>query len=309
MGSTFETSCGGKGANQACAAASLGISPVSMVCRVGDDVFGKDLLANFKNKGVQVNEKEAVLQKGKDGKPISSGVASIVVDTNSGDNMIIVTPGANHELLAQDVEASLKNLPDSPSMVVVQLEILPEAALQALKTGKELGAVTVFNTAPAPETFSIEEFYKFSDIIVPNESELRKICGVTEEACKEDKDFEEQAKKLLLEKGVAQAVIVTLGARGAMVVAKRDQDKTETTFVSAPPDLPCKDDPVADTIGAGDAFCGALSTYLSAGIELEKAATLACGFASMSVRRQGASYPTADELPECLQIDKFLVNT
>lgn len=309
MGETFETSCGGKGANQACAAASLAISPVSMICRVGEDVFGKDLLENFRNKGVQVNEKEAVLPKGKDGKPVSSGVASIVVDTNSGDNMIIVTPGANHELLAQDVETSLTNLPDPPSVVVVQLEILPEAALQALKMGKKLGAVTVFNPAPAPDTFSTDEFYIFSDILVPNESELRKICGVTEEACKEDKDFEEEAKKLLLERGVGQAVIVTLGARGAMVVEKQDQGETQTTFVNAPPNLPCKDDPVADTIGAGDAFCGALSTYLSAGIELKQAATLACGFASMSVRRQGASYPTADELPDCLQIDKFLVSS
>ena len=307
MGQHFETSCGGKGANQACAAAALGLCPVSMICRVGDDVFGKALLANFQEKGVEVNQNETVLTRGKDGKPISSGVASIVVDTVSGDNMIIVTPGANHALSPQDVETSLKALPDPPAAVVVQLEILPEAAFAALKTGRELGAVTILNTAPAPESFSIEKFYAFTDIVVPNETELRKICGLAEDAGKGDSEFEEKlAKKLLLEKGVGDAVVVTLGARGAMVVAKNDNDGTRTTFVNAPPDLPCRDDPIEDTVGAGDGFCGALSTYLSAGIGLERAATLACGFASMSIRRRGASYPTAEELPECLQIKKSM---
>jgi ribokinase len=288
-------------ANQACAAASLGINPVTMISRVGDDVFGKALLENFKNKGVLFDERATVLRE-VDGKPISSGVASITVDTKSGDNMIIVTPGANHAMKAEDVERSLTNLPERPAVVVVQLEILPEAALSALKTGKELGAVTILNPAPAPEGSALKDFYQYCDILIPNESEIFKICGVSDVAAAKDSDLEEKLAKDLLNKGVGMAVVVTLGARGAMVVAKDEKDGFKTTFVCAPDDLPCKNDPIEDTIGAGDGFCGALSAYLSTGMELERAATLSCGFAGMSVRRRGASYPSGDEIPACLKI-------
>lgn len=312
MGTTFETSCGGKGSNQACAAASLGLVPVTMICRMGDDVFAQDLLANFKEKGVEVDNETTIIKATKDGKSISTGVASIVVDTTSGDNMIIVTPGANHEMTASDVETSLKALVDKPTAVVVQLEILESAALAALKTGKELGSITILNPAPAPEEGVLDLFYPFTDIIIPNETELRKICGVAEDA-KGGSDFEENlAKQLLIDKGVKQAVIVTLGARGAMVVTREDEDGSDgiqVAYVSQPDDLPCKNDPVADTIGAGDAFCGALATYLSCGVELEKAAGMACGFASMSVRRTGASYPSPDEIPECLKIEDFAASS
>jgi len=309
LGSTFETSCGGKGANQACAAASLDINPVTMICRMGNDVFAQDLLANFRNKGVDIDESRTIVQKqDQNGKPIPTGVASIVVDTTSGDNMIIVTPGANHVMSAEDVEASLQSLPPDPqvAVVLVQLEILPEAALQAMKMGKALGAITILNPAPAPDAGALDAFYPFTDILIPNESELRRICGVDSGANTQDQDSsteleETLAKQLLLEKGVGKAVIVTLGARGAMVVAKTDQDRCQTTLVCAPPDLPFQGEPVQDTIGAGDAFCGALATYLSAGVPLEAAATMACGFAGMSVRRRGANYPSPAEIPDCLK--------
>lgn len=288
MGDTFATSCGGKGANQANAAGSLNISPVSMICRLGDDVFGKALLENFRNKNVDLDE-DCVLEG------ISSGVAAITVDTQSGDNMIIVTPGANHKLSPDNVDKALRKL-KNPAVVVTQLEVLPEAALQAMKTGKELGAVTIFNPAPAPEGYSIEEFYQYVDIIIPNESELRKICGGAEE------DDEKEMAKKLLNKGVHKAIVVTLGARGAMVVEKKSEGDFDITMVDAPADLPCRNDPVQDTVGAGDAFCGALSTYLSTGLSLVEAAGKACGVASMSVRRRGADYPTWEELPDSLKV-------
>jgi inosine triphosphate pyrophosphatase len=89
-----------------------------------------------------------------------------------------------------------------------------------------------------------------------------------------------------------------------MIVERTDSDQVEVIMVNAPDDLPCKNDPVEDTIGAGDAFCGALSTYLTAGLTLADAANMACGVASMSVRKRGAqsSYPTSNILPECLKI-------
>jgi len=297
MGDTFTTACGGKGANQAVAAASLGFVPVSMLCRVGDDIFGKNLLDNFRRVGVEFDEESTVLSN------TASGVASIVVDSKSGDNMIIVSPGANYELTKEDVRTTLQAM--KPSVVVVQLEILPEVALEAMKVGKEIGATTVLNTAPAPEGWTLEdpgrEFYPYVDILIPNETELQKLCKDTP-----DCETEEEMAKSLLDKGVS-TVLVTLGARGAMIVQKDDggSGNTKVTLVDAPDDLPAREEPVKDTIGAGDAFCGALSTCLSMGMTLEQSATFACGVASMTVRKVGAqtSYPTQEELPDCLKME------
>ncbi|KAL7559069.1 hypothetical protein ACA910_018421 [Epithemia clementina (nom. ined.)] len=295
MGSIFQSSCGGKGSNQARAAASLGITPVTMICRVGKDVFGENLLQDFRKAGVEWEEDKTVTDT------TSSGVAAIVVDEKSGDNMIIVTPGANHALSPADVEKSLKSL--KPAVVVVQLEITYEAALQALKTGQELGAITILNPAPAPnDKKALEEFYPYVDILIPNETELRTLCGVSQDS---DGD-EESLAKSLLKLGVRKSVICTLGARGAMIVEKVSEDgqDAKVQYADAPEDLPARQEPVKDTIGAGDAFCGSLSTYLTVdGMELKDAVVKACGFASMSVRRQGATYPKAHELPDSLRVD------
>ena len=240
--------------------------------------------------GVQFEE-EATMAK-----DAHSGVAPIVVDTSSGDNMIIVVPGANHVLMPQDVRDAILACDPPPAVVVTQLEIRPETALEAMRVGKQVGATTILNPAPAPEGWTLDDFYEHVDILIPNETELQSLC-------KDVGGSEEEMAKFLLKKGVGKAVVVTLGARGAMVVAKADND-TQVTLVKAPDELPCRDDPVQDTIGAGDSFCGATATYLSAGLDLSQATTMACGVASMSVRKKGAqtSYPTASELPDCLKV-------
>lgn len=295
MGNDFATACGGKGANQAVAAACLGLAPTAMVCRVGDDIFGTNLLSQFRRLSVQFDEENTVL------KATPSGVASIVVDSKSGDNMIIVSPGANYKLTKEDVQSSIAKA--SPAQVIVQLEILPEVALEALKAGKACGATTVLNTAPAPESWTLEdpgmEFYPYIDILILNESELQKVCTGM-------KGDEESLSRQLLDKGVGRAVIVTLGARGAMVTEKED-GTIETTYADAPQDLPARNEPVKNTVGAGDSFCGALSAYLSTGMTLQEAACYACGVASMTVRKDGAqsSYPMYDELPPCLKLDSM----
>ena len=232
-------------------------------------------------------------------KDTPSGVASIVVDASSGDNMIIVSPGANYKLTKEDVRTAI--VESKPSHVVVQLEILPEVAREALKAGKEVGATTILNPAPAPEGWSFEdpgmEFYPYIDILIPNETELRKLCPKLNNA------DEETMAKSVLEKGVSNAVVVTLGARGALVV-ERTGNGVEASIVDAPSDLPARSQPVKNTVGAGDAFCGSLASYLSAGLTLSEAAKYACGVASISVRKDGAqeSYPTYDELPDCLKL-------
>ena len=254
--------------------------------------------------GVEFNEKDTVLKGDGDDK-VPSAVASIVVDTKSGDNKIIVSPGANYQLTKDAVRDAIVKAKSPPTVVVVQLEIKPEVALETLKAAKDVGALTILNTAPAPEGWTLDEFYQYVDILIPNETELEKICSTDDKLKGSD---EETMAKGLLDRGVNQAVIVTLGSRGAMVVEKQG-DTTTTTLVEAPMDLPARKEPVVNTVGAGDSFCGALATYYSTGkLSLSQSGTLACGVASMSVRKEGVqeSYATYDELPDCLKVDDVL---
>jgi ribokinase/non-canonical purine NTP pyrophosphatase (RdgB/HAM1 family) len=302
LGQHFATGSGGKGANQARAAAVL--TPTMLICRTGDDVFGQALRRNLVDAGVTMQEDAvAVLAPGSSNNNIGTGVALILVESTTGDNMIVVTPGANHALTAADVERALEEImPVStpPAIVLVQLEILPATALAALKAAQKRGALTILNPAPAPDDgwSSLGPFLEFTDILIPNETELRTLCGKAADSTDES---EEDLARMLLAKGVRQAVIVTLGARGALIVPK--DGNGAAILVSAPAEAR-SDQPVVDTIGAGDAFCGSLAAYLSSGKTLSEAATLACGFAGLSVRLAGATYPTYDDLPSILRIEK-----
>jgi len=299
IGNEFTTSCGGKGANQAVAAALLDIPgvDVSMICKVGRDQFGDLLLKNFERAGVLYDEASVFADDG-----VTTGVATILVDDRSGENCIVVVPGANGELSPVDVEQGFESLMQRnkvPDVVLCQLEINLSSALKALHCAKKLNSncITILNPAPAPtENMEFEqlskEFYALTDIIVPNETELQLLCN-------DDGSDEVFLAQKLLAKGVNKAVIVTLGARGSVIV-----EKSGTVTQVAIPALPCSSLPVKDTVGAGDAFCGALASYLSAGIDLVEAARRSCGIASMSVRKQGAqsSYPIFEDLPQELQL-------
>ncbi|KAL3822531.1 hypothetical protein ACHAXA_007642 [Cyclostephanos tholiformis] len=312
LGSDFVTTMGGKGGNQAVAAACIGVVDerrgVHMIGRVGNDDMGIGLVRGLQSKGVKLNEDEVRVVGA------HTGVASITVDMKSGQNTIVVAPGANLALGKADVESSLMKIL-SPGdekecgrdVVLVQLEIAPETALQALTTASRLGALTILNPAPAPKGWELtEEWYAAIDIMIPNETELAAIFGLSN-----SDDIigggEEAMAKALIDKGVRLAVIVTLGARGAMLVMRDESDvkRIQTIMISEPPNLSCKFEPVVDAVGAGDAFCGAMAAYLSRGIQLEFAASMACGVASMSVRKRGAqeSFPRAEDLPGCLRIE------
>jgi len=303
LGKSFETFCGGKGANQAVAAANLEFSKVSILCKLGADSFGDILLKKFRTHNVQVLESKEGVQI----KDESTGVASILVD-DSGENSIVVCSGTNTKLSPATIKETINSLSKSslpPSHVLVQLEINMDSALEAIKSAKQSldKCTTILNPAPVPPESceSMNEFYQYTDIIVPNQIELRNLCGYSVKNIKdemEDSTFEIELKlaRELLSKGVG-AVIVTLGAEGAMVVSKEipnDFIKVKSTI-----DIPTDTQPVVDTVGAGDCFCGSLASYLSTGMTLENAAQLACGVASMSVRKQGAqsSYPLRAELP------------
>mmetsp|Transcript_10581 Transcript_10581/g.23488 ORF Transcript_10581/g.23488 Transcript_10581/m.23488 type:complete len:456 (-) Transcript_10581:123-1490(-) len=360
MGRSFTTCSGGKGANQARAAAAFSkpieeeeeeseqsldyhTSTTHLICRTGPDVFGRAILDTLQEARVQYDAATTVLPDSS----ISSGVATIVVDETTGDNSIIVTPGANQFLTPNDVEAALVQL--RPSVVATQLEIPLATACAALQVASSstLDALTILNTAPAPtDPRALDDVWRYVDICIPNETELRTLCGKSgsrrddvdddndndndEEEDNENNEVEVQlCQELLRTQPIRKAVVCTLGARGAVVVERKsdndnpnddndDDDKDEfiVTFVDAPADLPARTEPIQDTIGAGDAFCGALCSYLSSSlssssssISLPQAAGMACGFASMSVRNRGATYPTWDEIPASLKLKRATTTT
>jgi ribokinase/non-canonical purine NTP pyrophosphatase (RdgB/HAM1 family) len=301
LGDEFSTSLGGKGANQAIAAARLGTSKsesmksVHMICKVGNDSYGRSLIRNFDQAGVRYSANDIVTDYKQ------TGIAAISVDSE-GENTIIVVPGSNHDLTADHVQNQILEMfkdHGSGSIVMTQLEINHDAALMAMQMGRQGGALTILNPAPAQKSLH-EDFFNCVDIIIPNEIEIRLLIPD-----QEGKSIEELAKKLL-EKGIRKAVIVTLGAKGAMVVErKHDSDEVDITMVSAPAGMQKCADPVVDTVGAGDSFCGSLAVYLASGLGTTNAAIKACGVAGISVRKKGAqgSYPQGHELPDCLQLE------
>eukprot|EP00591_Stephanopyxis_turris_P003710 CAMPEP_0195523670 /NCGR_PEP_ID=MMETSP0794_2-20130614/23001_1 /TAXON_ID=515487 /ORGANISM="Stephanopyxis turris, Strain CCMP 815" /LENGTH=583 /DNA_ID=CAMNT_0040653715 /DNA_START=394 /DNA_END=2145 /DNA_ORIENTATION=+ len=317
LGSKFQTCCGGKGANQAVAAANLNICPIAMLCKVGRDDFGKMILNNFDQANVQYDPSTIFAEEG-----ITTGVAQITVD-HRGENSIVVIPGANTELTPEHVKNAILRLHNNatnsppPKVVVVQLEIFLYTALEALKCAKQVNALTILNTAPAPTGMLDEDFYRLSDVMISNEHELKVLTNedygsvldkeeeeTTTSRSSNTKSFrssEEEARaKVLLDRGVRQAVIVTLGSRGALVVKKNG----EVIRVNVPTGDSWSNKPVVDTVGAGDAFVGALAAYLSRGVDMEHGVKIACGVASMSVRKHGvqSSYPMFSDLPDSFQM-------
>ena len=298
MGDAFITSCGGKGANQARAAASLLSDRVGLVACLGADTMGDGVRQALTAAGVRLLETKA----GATTANIPTGIASILVDASTGNNRIVVVPGANSALTTDAVTAAVQA--EKPAVVVAQLEIPLPAVQAALTAGRAVGAITVLNPAPAVELDP--SILKQTDLLIPNESEVRTLCGVPtteeEDETNEDTSTEESLARQLLDSGVRKAVLVTLGARGALLVPRDGPSQRIRPTVQV--------DRVVDTIGAGDAVCGALAAYLSVAspdstaADWAAAATKACGLASLSVQKTGATYPARDELPEDLRIDQ-----
>ena len=270
-GKKFSMGFGGKGANQAAMAAKLGGS-VSMVGKLGRDVFGENTLSNFKKIGINtehVHFTDAAF----------SGVAPIAVDGN-GFNSIIIVTGANDLLTAEEIQSARRVIADS-NVLVCQLEIPMELNLEALRIAREEGVTTIFNPAPAKPDLPLE-LYELSDIFCPNESETEILTGMPVETIEQA----EIAARVLLDRG-PKTVILTLGERGCLVVAKNRAKPIPTPKVEA-----------IDTTGAGDCFVGSLAFFLAAGKSMEDAIERANKIASVSVRSQGtqSSFPNAADL-------------
>lgn len=275
-GTRFQMGFGGKGANQAVMAAKLG-AEVAMITKLGNDIFGKDTFKNYETLGFDTSH---VLFANE----ASTGVAPIWVDGATGNNAIIIIPGANDLLTPADVEA-MRDAITRAQILVCQWEVPLETTLTALRIGRAAGVTTIFNPAPARAELP-PEAYQLSDIFCPNESETELLTGqpVAGQA------QVEAAAHTLLARGAGQ-VIITLGERGSLLVTA-----TGAQYVPAPQVN------VVDTTGAGDAFVGSLAYFLAAGAPLVEAMQRANQIAARSVQRPGtqSSFPSAAELPPAL---------
>jgi len=270
LGGDFLMVPGGKGANQAVAAAKLG-AQVCFVARLGDDVFGGKLLGNFRREGLDTTHVTLT-------RSTPSGVALITVD-DAGNNAIVVAPGANAQLAPEDVGRAEPKI-RSAGTVVAQLEVPMAAVHSAAELAQKAGVPFILNPAPARELGT--DLLGMVAVLTPNETEAHILTGI-EVA---DEASAGQAAEELLDVGV-KAVIVTMGAKGFLLA---DGDAME--FVPA---LQVK---AVDTTAAGDAFTGSLAVGLAQGQDLREAARFANRVAALSVTRMGAqpSMPTREEV-------------
>jgi ribokinase len=266
----FAMGCGGKGANQAVAAAKLG-APVLMMGRVGDDAFADNTLNNFLQYGVGTEYVTRV-------KGVSSGVAPIWVDADS-QNRILIIPGANNHLLPADIEAAGERLKQC-GMIILQLEIPMESVYAAIEFGNANGIPVILNPAPASTELDMDYACR-CDYFVPNETELEILTGMPV-------DSEEAivaAASTLLARGLKN-LIVTLGDKGALWMHGEERQ-----YFGAPTVQP------VDTTGAGDAFIGCFAAQLSRNTPVGDAITEAVRYASHSVTGKGTqtAYATAED--------------
>jgi ribokinase len=273
---------GGKGANQAVAAARLGAN-VSMLGRVGKDNFGDFLLNNL-----QSNHVDTSLVQRDDA---STGTATIIVDSN-GQNSIVLSAGANGKVSSLDVEhASFSTF----SLLLLQLEIPTLTVLSAAKLAKQNGVRVILNPAPAKQL--PDELISLADFIIPNETELSLLTGMDVN----DIPSAEKAAHALLDKG-AQHVIVTLGSKGALIVNRNTSTHVDTYQVD-----------VVDTTAAGDAFIGGFATKFmesasllanpqKQALALQNAVRYGCACGALATTKFGAQ----PSLPTVEQVDNLL---
>lgn len=270
LGTSFFRAAGGKGANQAVAAARLG-AQVTLVARVGLDEFGQAALSTLRQEGIDtrfvIQDPEA-----------PSGVALIVV-SDEGENAIAVAPGANALLGPADVDRAAEEI-EAADILLLQLETPMRTVARAVGRGREAGALVLLNPAPAAPVEA--EVLRQVSVLTPNAGEAITLAGTggsgTEAA--------RIAARELQSTG-AESVVVTLGAEGALL------DEGEVCTI-----LPAPSVPAIDTTAAGDAFNGALAVALAEGAPLEAAVDFANRAAALSTTREGAqpSLPTRAEV-------------
>ena len=265
LGGGFFTSPGGKGANQAVAAAKLG-AEVTMVGRVGGDAFGAQLTENLRLHGVATGHIRTCAAP--------TGVAVILLSGH--DNCIVVDPGANALLTPSDIEDAEAAIAQS-DVLLLQLEIPAQTARRAMELARGHGVKTLLNPAPASQL--PPDFLALADVLTPNESECEILTGLADERL---------AVKALLRLGVPR-VVATLGSEGVLCSEGK-----------APVHKPAWPVRAADTTAAGDSFTGALAVSLAKGLDFDASVDFALAAAALAVTRMGAqaSLPSLEEVTE-----------
>ena len=269
-GAGFKMGPGGKGSNQAVAAARAGAA-VTFITRLGRDEFGRTALETWRKEGIATAASES------DTDP--TGAAFIYVDHRSGDNAIIVVPGAAGGISAAEIDASA-GLIGKARIFMTQLEQPAAAARRGLEIAKAAGVTTILNPAPAQPLD--DAIYPLCDYLTPNETEAAALTGLPVASL----DDARRAGDALLRKGVGTALI-TLGASGALLHTA--QSSLHIPAFNA--------GPVVETAGAGDAFNGGFAAELARGVSPEAAARFGCAVAGISVTRPGTA-PSMPSLPE-----------
>ena len=276
-GESFTLGPGGKGSNQAIAAAKLG-AEVHFITRLGDDAFADLAEATWRAAGVRPL---APRDPGH-----ATGSAGIMVDAASGDNAIVVCPGAAAALSTANIERHAATI-RAADVFVTQLEQPLEAARDGLAAARDAGVTTILNPAPAADLG--DDLLALCDWITPNETEAGALTGieVTDDASAE------RAARALVRRGVRNAV-VTLGERGALAVSGGDVVRVDAY----------RHAPVVETTGAGDAFNGAFATGLARGLPVGESLRLGCVVAGLSVTRAGA----AASMPERAEVESVVAD-
>jgi ribokinase len=274
VGHSFHIGYGGKGANQAVMAAKLG-AQVSMVNKVGRDVFGEGTLKNYREQGIDTTH--VLFDESR-----FSGVAPIFVDNNA-QNFIVIVPGANSGLLPADVHKAEQVILGA-DILICQLEIPIETTLEAFRVAKSGNVCTILNPAPAAPI--PDELLQLSDICAPNETETELLTGLPVDTLSQA----ETAARKLLARGT-KTVILTLGERGSLLVDEHTVENIPAVKVDA-----------VDPTGAGDAFIGSLAVYLGEGLPIRDAIRRANAVAALSVTRIG----TQISFPGRAEADDFL---
>lgn len=260
LGGTFFMNAGGKGANQAVAAARLG-GVVLFIAKTGDDVFGKQAIELFKKEGIDIS---CIIND----EQYPSGVALITVD-DDGENCIVVAPGANAALTPENIN-QVKEKIESSSIILMQLETPIETVEYVAAIAGAKGIKVILNPAPAAELN--DGLLKKITIITPNQKEAEMLTGIKVN----DESSAEKAAMFLHKKGI-ETVIITMGALGALVLHNNKYRM-----------IPGHKVQVADTTAAGDVFNGSLAVALSEEKDMEDAVAFACKAAAISVTRLGA---------------------
>ncbi len=276
LGGPFHMGPGGKGANQAVAAARLG-ADVTMVVKLGQDIFGDQAEANMIKEGIRPG---FIFRSAE----THTGAALIMLDAQ-GENMIVVAAGANNLLSPEDVDKAEEAIRQA-DVLLVQLEIPQETVARAIQMARESGVKVLLNPAPGRELSG--ELLGMVDVLTPNETETQIVSGLPVTDLKEA----QIAARQLLDRGVG-AVVVTLGAQGALVVTPAGVEHVPGLQVD-----------VVDTTGAGDAFSGALAVALAEGMELAQAVALANAAAALQVTKIG----TASAMPYRDDVDKLMAD-